>query len=60
MMNGLSGTQLLISGKNPFLMVNFMYSFLEVFQNEKKEVNHLIKLQLLTMENVMMSINLSQ
>ena len=36
-MNGLSGTQLLISGKNPFLMVNFMYSFLEVFQNEKKE-----------------------
>ena len=37
MMNGFSGTQLLISEKNPFLMVNFMYSFLEVFQNEKEK-----------------------
>ena len=37
MMNGFSGTQMLISEKNPFLMVNFMYSFLEVFQNEKKK-----------------------
>ena len=36
-MNGFSGTQMLISEKNPFLMVNFMYSFLEVFQNEKKK-----------------------
>lgn len=61
MMNDLSGTHLISSEKNPFLMVNFMYSFLELFQNGKKrKVSHVMKLQILTMENVMMSINLSQ
>lgn len=61
MMNDLSGTHLISSEKNPFLMVNFMYSFLELFQNGKKrKISHVMKLQILTMENVMMSINLSQ
>lgn len=61
MMNDLSGTHLVSSEKNPFLMVNFMYSFLELFQSGKKrKISHVMKLQILTMENVMMSINLSQ
>lgn len=59
MTNGLSEIHLVISEKNPFLMANFMYSFLELFQNVTK-INHLPKLQILTMENVMMSVNLSQ
>lgn len=33
MINDPPETQLVISEKNPFLMVNFMYSFLELFQN---------------------------
>lgn len=62
MINDLSGTHLIISEKNLFLMVNFMYSFLELFQNGKKgrKINHYMKLQILTMANVMMSVNLSQ
>lgn len=45
MINDPSETHLVISKKNPLLMVNFMDSFLELFQKWKKEkVNHLMKL----------------
>lgn len=41
MINDLSETHLVILEKNPFLMANFMYSFLELFQNggKKREKN---------------------
>jgi hypothetical protein len=56
-----SKTHLAISEKNPFLMVNFMYFFLGTFSKwEKEKINHLMKFQILMMENVMMSFNLSQ
>lgn len=61
MINDLSETHLVILEKNPFLMANFMYSFLELFQNGKKrKINHLTKLRILTTETVTMSMNLSQ
>lgn len=62
MINDLSETHLVILEKNPFLMANFMYSFLELFQNgeKKRKINHLTKLRILTTETIMMSMNLSQ
>lgn len=64
MINDLSETHLVILEKNPFLMANFMYSFLELFQNgggkKERKINHLTKSRILTTETVMMSMNLSQ
>lgn len=37
MINDLSETHLVISEKNPFLMVNFMYSPWNFFKMEKRE-----------------------
>ena len=51
MINDLSETHLVISEKNPCLMVNFMYSSWNFFKMGKRRINHLMKLQVLTMKS---------
>lgn len=51
MINDLYETHLVISEKNPFLMINFMYSSWNFFKmGKKRKINHLMKLQSLTMK----------